>query len=88
MTTEQAAQLKGVGRQAVLDAIARGDLNAVRFGKRMWNVLDDEKFQGWTPAMTQAEKSARRWGKQPTQQKAKATERGKRTHKKRKGERA
>jgi excisionase family DNA binding protein len=63
MTTEQAAKLKGVGRGAVLEAIKRGAINAVKFGRHVWNVTDDEKFQAWQPAMTQRDKSARRWAK-------------------------
>jgi len=67
MTTEQAAKIKGVCRQAILEAIWRGDLNAVKFGRHVWNVTDDEKFQAWQPAMTQRDKSARRWAKAKAQ---------------------
>lgn len=63
MTTGEAAKLKGVGRQAILDAIREGRLNAVKFG-RDWNVLDDEKFRAYVPALTAKERIARRWAKE------------------------
>jgi excisionase family DNA binding protein len=63
MTTEQAAKLKGCSRQAILTAIWRKQLNAVKFG-RDWNVVDDEVFQAYTPAFEPRERILRRWAKE------------------------
>lgn len=67
MTTAEAAKIKGVHRQIVIDAIERGALNAVKFG-RDWNVLDDERLRAWIPARTPSEKARSRWAKKHAQQ--------------------
>jgi excisionase family DNA binding protein len=67
MTTAEAAKLKGVHIQTILDAIERGDLNYTKFG-RAYNVLDDEKFRAYTPARDPRERVKRRWQREKQDQ--------------------
>lgn len=47
LSTSDVAARKGCTRQAVLDAVKRGDLNASQVG-RTWVVSDDDALAVWT----------------------------------------
>ena len=51
MTTGRAATLKGCSRQAVYDAIKRGDVQSVKepFPGAAMAVKNDSNFENWTP---------------------------------------
>lgn len=46
ITTSEAAARKGCTRQAIIDAVRRGDLSGRKFGS-VWAVNDDEALAGW-----------------------------------------
>ena len=46
ITTADAADRKGCTRQAIINAIERGDLNATRLG-RAWAVADDDALAAY-----------------------------------------
>ena len=45
--TSEAATRKGCTRQAIINAINRGELNGRKFGP-VWAVADDEALAAWT----------------------------------------
>lgn len=46
ITTVEAARRKGCTRQAIVDAIGRGEINARKLGN-LWIVEDDAKLAAW-----------------------------------------
>lgn len=49
MSTTEAAKLKGVSRQAILDAVRRGALNGQKVGGHYIVVKGNKKFEAWEP---------------------------------------
>ena len=50
ISTTEAAGLKGISRQAIIDAIDRGDIDGQRLSARNMVVVVNKKFEAWTPS--------------------------------------
>lgn len=60
LSVADVAKRKSCSTTSVVNAIHRGELNAVRIGRRTFAVLDDHKLQSFSPARTVAEIVAKR----------------------------
>ena len=47
--TTEAAEQKGVSRQAVIDAISRGAIDGKRVSQRTLIVIENDRFREWRP---------------------------------------
>ncbi len=50
ISTTEAAGLKGISRQAIIDAIDRGDIDGQRLSARNMVVVANKKFETWKPS--------------------------------------
>jgi len=51
VTVAQAAETKGISRQAILKAIERGDIDGERLGPRATMVKSNKRFAEWEPML-------------------------------------
>ena len=49
LSTTEAAEIKGVSRQALSKAIKRGEIDAKKVGTRNLVVMDNKGFKEWQP---------------------------------------
>ena len=61
ISTGECAERKGITRQAVFEAIKRGDIPAIRIGRNF--AIKSEDCDAFTPAFTQADKGRKNAGK-------------------------
>ena len=59
ISTTEAAGLKGISRQAIIDAVDRGDVDGQRLSARNLVVIANKKFEAWTPSGRQRSGRAR-----------------------------
>ena len=52
ISTTEAANQKGISRQALIKAIDRGDIDGERTGPRTMVVLNNKRFEEWQPNST------------------------------------
>ena len=65
ISTTEAAERKGVSRQAIVDAIDRGDMKGQKIGHSIV-VLVDKAFESWEPMKVRQAAGRARWEKQGT----------------------
>ena len=66
LSTSDAADQKGISKQAIIKAVDRGDINGQRTGPRTLVIIDNRKFQEWEPNRKMVEAQKARWEKQGT----------------------
>ncbi len=59
ISTQEAADQKGVSRQAIIDAIDREDIDGQRLSPRNLVVIANKKFEEWKPSGRQRSGRAR-----------------------------
>jgi hypothetical protein len=59
LSVPEAAERKGISRQALLDAVKRNDISGSKVG-RNWVVYADGKFEQWEPAAYRKENGLKR----------------------------
>ena len=55
ISTQEAADQKGVSRQAIIDAINRGTIDGQRLSPRNLVVIANKKFEAWQPMAVRQE---------------------------------
>jgi len=68
ISTQEAAEQKGVSRQAIIDAIDRGAIDGQRLSPRNLVVIANKKFETWQPSGRQ-ESGRARWSSTKTPKK-------------------
>ena len=61
ISTQEAAEQKGVSRQAIIDAIDREDIDGQRLSTRNMVVIANKKFEAWQPASMKQNAGRARW---------------------------
>lgn len=49
ISSDEAAKIKNVTRQAIIAAIHRKEFNSEKFRTRTWLIVNDSKFREWEP---------------------------------------
>ena len=65
ISTTEAAGLKGISRQAIIDAIDRGDIDGQRLSARNMVVVANKKFESWQPSGRHQDSGRARWSTTP-----------------------
>jgi len=61
ISTTEAAELKGISRQAIIDAVDRGDIDGQRLSPRNMVVVANKRFEQWQPSERHQDSARARW---------------------------
>jgi hypothetical protein len=69
VSTQEAAESKGVSRQAIVKAVRRGEIDGQKISTRSLVVIANKKFMAWHPMAIRQQAGRARWsavkGKKP-----------------------
>lgn len=61
ISTQEAAEQKGVSRQAIIDAVNRGTIDGQRLSPRNMVVIANKKYETWQPSERRQQAGRARW---------------------------
>jgi len=61
ITVQEATEIKGCSRATILSAITKGHIDAERFGRKVWMIPQNAKFEAWHPMAVRQQAGRARW---------------------------